>query len=251
MVEKEIGSERKLQLEERKYLVHINAEPLEFAEFINEIRENVKNESGKTMSQRDLAQYLRDMGYNITQPQVHRHLKVLSLDDKYLTMIREGNMGFITGYKLAKLSEEQKQRVLELAESEVEDENQPVRVYQRHLKSVKRETLQSQEIWDMLIKDKTYEKPYSSDVAESEPDAKEIAEIGNVISDSELNSLASQLKMRADNNGRIGQKELEMFVLNSRPVQDLINTISDKLENKIERDNPEKPEKGEIMYKVV
>jgi len=246
----EIGTSTKLELGQ-EYLLHIEAEPLKFARFLQQVLKEVPDsEKGGTMSQRGLAKYLRGIGYKINQPQVHRHLSMLTLEPHFIKMIEESRMAFITSYKLSRMDEERRAEVLTLASSELEKEDDVVKIFQRHLDEIKRRNLNSDDIFEMLMKQSDFKGEYSSvDDRLSEPIRAIQSESTPLIAESELKSLVTQLKMRAK-EGRISPKEVEMYVMQSTPVLDVIKAVSKAIGNKVKEDNPENPTKEDTVYKV-
>jgi len=248
----EIGTSTTLEID-KEYLVHIQAKPLEFAYFLKKLQDNLKDEQGEPLSQRDLAKYLRDIGYSIAQPDIHRHLSLFNLEPKYLQMFKEGNMGFITAYKMSRLSPDLRQVVFECAlrewadntkDIENEADKPPLKIYQRHVDTIKRKHLASDNIFQILMKQDDFEEPYETVTEEVEEETKLIAEEvisehdvdSNIMETDELTNIVSMLKIRASDEKRIKPTDLQMYATQSKHVQKAIELISTYVKQALEKE---------------
>ncbi len=255
----EIGRARKLKVD-RDYLLHIEAEPLAFARFLKLILDTEKNEDGSAFSQRELAAYLREVGYDITQPVVHKYLSVLTLEQHYIRMIEADELQFFIAYRLSRLTPDQRSKVLDIAQSEAveaaeeareqgEEAKEPkIRIYGRHIDQVKRKTIVSSDLFDQLMKQEDFTDPYESVSDEHRTDlsAEQVDGLQGekVIDHSELNTLIGLLKMRAveapntetGEMGRVKSADLQMYAAQSSHVQKAMQTVSDIMRRALEQE---------------
>ena len=228
--DEELGSSTILNVD-KDYLLHIEADHLPFARFLQKIKDQIPSKNGKSMSQRELASFLREKGFKINQPKVARHLSILTLPDHFVGMMEDKRLAFLTGYHLSKLSADRQSQVLDLALSELEESKtvDDVRIYQRHIDAIKHTNLTAVELLSIVLRQEDYEgEEYDPDVKEVvtpipiviQPESTE-----KIISPSELNSLTAMIRMKANSDLVIDKKIVNMFLLEATPVKKLMKKI--------------------------
>jgi len=211
-VQEEIGLLRKLSLD-KTYLLHIQADHLTLARFLGHLKNTLKDENGEPITQSGLARYLRGLGMSITQPQISRHLAVLKLPPKFISLIEERRMSFLAGVKLSRLNSGQQEEVYQLALAEAEDES-TMRVFERHIDQIRRKHITSLIPFDKLLSQK--------DLGDESDPTPPIPSC--ILDESELKTIVYQLKMRSDGE-TIKKSEILMFANQTEYVKNAVQTV--------------------------